>query len=65
MGSRGQHSGRRVEDHFAGASSTLGLLGEGAQSAAVANPKKQFKSKDIVPTRPEARTPKVVPSQPP
>ena len=34
------------------------------QSAA-ANPKKQFKSKDIVPTRPEARTPKVVPSQPP
>ena len=32
MGSRGQHPGRRVEDSFARASSTLGSLGKGAQS---------------------------------
>ena len=32
MGSRGQHPGRRVEDHFAVASSTLDPLGEGAQT---------------------------------
>ena len=32
MGSRGQHPGRRVEDHFARASSTLGPLGKSAQS---------------------------------
>ena len=32
MGSRRHHPGRRVEDHFARASSTLGPLGEGAQS---------------------------------
>ena len=41
MGSRGQHPGRRVEDCFARASSTLGQVGKQRSQSAAAHPAKE------------------------
>ena len=47
MGSRGQFTGRRVEDYFVRVSSTLGSLGEAAQTVSHSDPPARSKAQQL------------------